>query len=74
MFLYDFKCECGNVFEGFARISEKTHECGLCGSVANRMISSPRISLEGWSESFPSAGMKWTKMHQKEGRKVTEDE
>ena len=74
MFLYDWECECGNKFEGMARMSERTHVCELCGSLAKRVISPVRSKLEGWSEHFPTAAMKWTKMHEKEGRKTTQDE
>lgn len=73
MIIYDFKCPKGHVFEAFAKISEITHICESCGSEANRIISAPRIKLEGHSGSFPSAHNKWVKMHEREGRKTTEE-
>ena len=63
MILYDWKCECGNIFEGLAEISDKTHICERCGSEAKRLISAPNIRLEGISGHFPTAYDKWTKLH-----------
>jgi len=73
MFLYDFKCKCGNVFEGFAEISDKTHECERCGSKAVRLVSTPMINLEGYSGHFPTAKQKFIKRHEVEGRKTTDE-
>ena len=72
MILYDFKCDCGHVFEAMTRISDRTYKCERCGSEAKRMISTPRIKLEGWSGHFPTAKQKFIKMHEKESRKTTE--
>lgn len=69
-FLYDFKCihNCGTVFERFAGINDKHQLCPACGTMAERMISTPKIKLEGWSGDFPSASQKWEKMHKREGK------
>ena len=73
MILYDFRCKCGNVFEGLAEINDKTHSCERCGSLAKRLVSAPMIKLEGWSGHFPTAKQKFIKMHEKEGRKTTDE-
>jgi putative FmdB family regulatory protein len=73
MFLYDFLCKCGNKFEGLARIDDKTHLCERCGEKAIRLVSAPMIKLEGWSGHFPTAKQKFIKMHEKEGRRTTEE-
>ena len=72
LILYDFKCKCGHVFEKMARLYNRTYICERCGELADRVISTPRIKLEGWSEHFPSAALKWTKMHEEEAKKTTE--
>jgi len=46
MILYDFVCtSCDEVFEEFARVSDKTCKCKHCGAEAKRLISAPRIKL-----------------------------
>lgn len=37
--LYDFRCECGHIFEAFAGIEERTCTCPVCGSVSRRVVS-----------------------------------
>jgi putative FmdB family regulatory protein len=71
MILYDFKCSCGEIFEGLARIDERTRKCGSCGLEANRMVSAPSIKLEGWSGHFPSSHSKWVRQHEKAGGQTT---
>ena len=71
MILYDYKCECGNVFEAFASIHDRTHDCERCGKEALRQISTPMIKLEGWSGHFPTAKQKFIKMHEEEAKKTT---
>ena len=73
MILYDFQCECGSKFEALAKMSDLTYECKRCGKMASRLISTPRIKLEGWSGHFPTAKQKFIKMHEKEARKTTSE-
>ena len=73
MILYDFKCKCGNAFEALTKMSDTTYKCKRCGEMAQRLISAPRIKLEGWSGHFPTAKQKFIKMHEKEGRKTTSE-
>ena len=72
MILYDFKCQCGHVFEGLVGLSDKTHVCERCGCDADRLISTPNIRLEGHTGHFPTAHAKWVKIHEEEARKTTE--
>ncbi len=38
--IYDYCCpECGIVFEGIGRISDKQRDCAVCGSKSDRIIS-----------------------------------
>ena len=74
MILYDFQCKCGSKFEALVSMSDTTYKCKRCGELANRLISTPRIKLEGWSGHFPTAKQKFIKMHEKESRKTTEQQ
>lgn len=71
MILYDFKCECGHTFEAMVGMRDRTHKCGRCGDRATRMISTPRIRLEGHTGDFPTAHAKWVKTHEQEAKKTT---
>lgn len=65
MILYDFKCrDCGESFEGFAKISEREKDCPNCGGVAARQVSTPRIGLDGTDPAFPTAWDRWAKQHE----------
>ena len=73
MILYDFKCECGNVFEAFASIHDRTHDCERCGKEALRQVSAARIRLEGHTGDFPTAHAKWVRTHEQEAKKTTSE-
>lgn len=61
--LFEFQCkECTDVFTRFIEYTKVT-TCPLCGSEANKLISTPSISLEGISGSFPSASEAWANKH-----------
>lgn len=61
--LYSFQCR--DCKENFDELTEykKVSTCPLCGSDADKLIGAPRISLEGYSGSFPGAAMAWAKKH-----------
>lgn len=60
--LYEFKCnDCNSVFEELTEFKrESTCECG---GKADKILSAPRISLEGVTGDFPGAAMSWDKKH-----------
>lgn len=61
--LYEFKCQgCKTTFEELIEYTKVTI-CPNCNSNADKLISSPRIRLEGVSGSFPSAAAAWDKKH-----------
>lgn len=69
--LYEFKCfSCDNHFEELTEYV-KTISCPKCNSNADKIISAPRISLEGWSGSFPGAADAWDK---KRKQKLAEEQ
>jgi len=61
--LYSFQCQ--GCKETFDRLTEycKVTTCPTCGSDADKLISTPRVSLEGYSGAFPSASWNWEKKH-----------
>jgi len=61
--LNDYRCECSNEFEAFARRDDIVR-C-KCGRVAKRIISPVRCQLDGTSGDFPGAAMKWARQHER---------
>lgn len=61
MILFDFECPtCALVFEELVNKEKLTHECPECGSMAARIISTPRVDPRlGLSEDFPTMAAKW---------------
>lgn len=76
MLLFDFECpECGNIFEELVGKEKLTCECPECGSFhAARMISAPRIMLDGCSGDFPTAYSHWEKIRRGRYSKESESE
>jgi len=58
---FDFKCENNHVSERFIDDSIETTSCKECGLPAIKMLSTPRIHLEGITGAFPGAADKWVK-------------
>lgn len=60
--MYEFVCENGHRSEKLTGYETVSIQCE-CGGTANRIISAPAISLEGWSGSFPGAAAKFERRH-----------
>ena len=57
---FDFKCEQGHITEHFVESNIRVMVCLECGdSESQRLISTPRVSLDGISGDFPGASDKW---------------
>ena len=62
--MLDFKCTvCDHTDERYIDNTTEYTECSKCNSRAIRLVSTPTISLEGYSGSFPSAADAWAKKH-----------
>ena len=62
--MLDFKCTaCSHVDERYIDNNTEYVECSKCSSSATRLVSTPTISLEGYSGSFPGAAAAWEKKH-----------
>lgn len=59
--MFEFRCDNFHVTERFIDEQERTTKCATCSKDALRIISSPRIALEGVTGDFPGAADKWVK-------------
>lgn len=59
---YEFQCPDDGVFEEYTEYT-KQYACPKCGKLADKIISTPRISLEGVTGDFPGATMKFDRIH-----------
>ena len=66
--LFDFKCGQAHVTERLLGAPQKEVVCSTCGERALRMLATPTIKLEGVTMSFPTASMKWERIHREMGR------
>jgi len=66
--IFEFKCAKGHLTEKFVDDEVRSIECPHCRNEASRIISSPRISLEGITGAFPSAFDKWARKHEEATR------
>ena len=70
--LFEFQCrECKETFEEYTEY-KKESSCPLCQALADKIISAPRVSLEGISGAFPGAAWAWEKKHKLPPTKETE--
>lgn len=61
--LYSFQCqECKETFDKLTEYCKVT-TCPTCGSDADKLVSAPRVALEGITGAFPSASWDWEKKH-----------
>ena len=65
---FDFQCAKGHVTEHLVESEVIVVECPHCRNDATRLISTPRIRLEGITGSFPDAADRWTKKHEEATR------
>lgn len=65
---YEFMCAKGHVTEQYIDEEERVITCPHCRNDASRIISSPRIKLEGVSGSFPTAADAWARKHEEATR------
>ncbi len=59
--IFEFVCvgEEPHLFEKFTDEDNRTVVCPHCGELSNRIVSTPRIALDGWSGDFPGETMQW---------------
>jgi putative FmdB family regulatory protein len=66
--LFDFQCrDCKNTFVELTEFKRET--ICECGGIADKLISAPRIALEGVTGDFPGAAAAWDKKHEQQLKK-----
>lgn len=66
--IFEFVCNKAHRTEHFVDSETLSVQCPECGDVANRVISAPRISLEGFTGAFPTAADAWARKHEQAAR------
>lgn len=66
--IFEFRCVKGHVNEKLVDDEIRSIECPHCRNEAARIISSPRIRLEGITGAFPTAHDQWARKHEQAAR------
>ena len=66
--IFEFRCAKEHTTEKLVDDEVRSIECPHCRNEASRIISSPRISLEGITGAFPSAFDSWARKHEEATR------
>ena len=61
--MFEFRCVKDHISEKFVDGEVMVVECPHCHNDASRIISSPRIRLEGITGAFPTAYDAWERKH-----------
>ena len=61
--IFEFECDKGHRHEAYTAYDQKIHQCPHCNELAKRVVSAPRIRLEGITGNFPSASDAWARKH-----------
>lgn len=72
--IFEFRCVKDHTTEKFVDDEVKSIECPHCRNEAVRIISSPRIQLEGISGAFPTAYDAWARKHEQAARVANKQE
>ena len=57
--VFDFQCPNDHITESFVNSDTREINCSVCGQTATRLVSTPRVRLEGTTGDFPGAAMQW---------------
>lgn len=57
--VFDFQCPNDHITESFVTSDTREINCSVCGQTASRLVSTPRVRLEGTTGDFPGAAMQW---------------
>lgn len=66
--MYEFQCNAGHITENLVDYETTTVPCKACGNDANRIISAPRISLDGTDPTYVVAYDRWAKRHEEKAK------
>lgn len=65
---FDFQCAKEHITEHLVDSEVTVVECPHCRNDATRLISTPRIKLEGITGAFPTAADQWERKHEEATR------
>ena len=57
--IYEFVCGNDHITEAYIDSETRTTNCKVCDQSAIRIVSKPRVKLEGVTGDFPGAAMQW---------------
>jgi len=66
--MFEFSCEAGHITEKYIDYETVCVPCANCGNDANRIVSTPRISLDGTDPVYVTAYEKWAKRHEEKAK------
>lgn len=66
--MFEFQCEAGHITEKYIGYETTVVPCEACGNDAKRIISMPRISLDGTDPVYVTAHEKWAKRHEEKAK------
>lgn len=66
--IFEFECPEGHRSEFLESYETKKIGCPSCSHFAYRVISAPRIALDGVSMHFPTAADAWANKHEEAAR------
>lgn len=64
--MFEFRCEAGHFTEHYVDYETTSVVCNTCGGNAERIISTPRISLDGTDPVYVSAHEKWARTREQQ--------
>ena len=60
--MFEFVCENGHSFEKLVNDNIRSMKCPYCDAEATRVVSAPRVNLEGITGAFPGAYSRWERV------------
>ena len=66
--IFEFRCAENHTTESYVDDTVNAIECPVCQLMALRIISAPRIALEGITGDFPTATDAWARKHEEATR------
>ena len=66
--MFEFRCGENHTIEKYIDEEVNAIECPFCQCMSLRIISAPRIALEGVTGDFPTASDAWARKHEEATR------
>ena len=69
--IFEFACSNGHLTERLVESDVREIQCPACTEQSVRLISTPRINLEGFTGAFPGAASKWMRTRAEKHKQAT---